>query len=74
MSQPLIETDRKLNNYRRSSSTPRWVKVFLVITIIVALLVGIMVLTDGHGPSRHSPSENDSTGHKSPLQHEMPLP
>ncbi len=35
--------------------TPRWVKVFGIIAIVVALLVVIMLLT-GHGPGRHTPS------------------
>ena len=35
--------------------TPRWVKVFGIIAIVVVLLVVIMLLT-GHGPGRHAPS------------------
>ncbi|HLM22692.1 MAG TPA: hypothetical protein VK390_14355 [Propionibacteriaceae bacterium] len=33
--------------------TPRWVKVFGIIAIVVILLVVIMLLT-GHGPGRHT--------------------
>jgi hypothetical protein len=38
--------------------TPRWVKVFGIITLIVVLLVVVMMLAGGgnHGPSRHMPS------------------
>ena len=34
--------------------TPRWVKAFGIIAIVVALLVVFMLLT-GHGPGRHTP-------------------
>jgi hypothetical protein len=34
--------------------TPRWVKVFGIIAIVVVLLVVFMLLT-GHGPGRHTP-------------------
>ena len=39
--------------------TPRWVKVFGIIVIILALLVGIIIFTGiggQHGPGRHMPS------------------
>ena len=36
--------------------TPRWVKVFGIIAIVVVLLVVIMLLT-GHGTGRHIPSD-----------------
>ncbi len=37
-------------------STPRWVKVFGIIALVLGLLVGIMLLTGGeHGPGRHLP-------------------
>ena len=38
--------------------TPRWVKVFGIIALVLALLVGIIVLTGvggEHGPGRHLP-------------------
>jgi len=46
--------------------TPRWVKVFGIITLIVVLLVVIMMLAGGgnHGPSRHMPSGD--AGHLMP--------
>jgi len=39
----------------RPPGTPRWVKVFGLIAIVVVLLIAIMLLT-GHGPGRHTPS------------------
>jgi hypothetical protein len=36
--------------------TPRWVKVFGIIVIVLVLLVGIMMLSGGHGPGAHAPS------------------
>ena len=42
-------------------STPRWVKVLGVITIVLILLVGIMLLTGEHGPGRHMPPVEHST-------------
>jgi hypothetical protein len=38
-----------------STGTPRWVKVFGVILIVLLLLVGIMLLGGGHGPGAHTP-------------------
>lgn len=38
------------------ASTPRWVKVFGIIALILVLLVGIMMLSSGHGPGAHMPS------------------
>jgi ABC-type transporter Mla subunit MlaD len=40
--------------------TPRWVKVFGIIGIVVVLLVSIILVTGvggpgGHGPGRHTP-------------------
>ena len=41
-------------------STPRWVKVFGIIFIVVVLLVVAMMFIGGgeHGPGRHTPSGN----------------
>ncbi len=40
-----------------TTSTPRWVKVFGVLIIVLILLVGIMVLGGGHGPGAHISSD-----------------
>jgi hypothetical protein len=38
-----------------TSGTPRWVKVFGIVALVVILLVVIMLLTGGnHGPGRHT--------------------
>ena len=37
--------------------TPRWIKVFGIIAIVVVLLVVFMLLT-GHGPGRHTLSDD----------------
>lgn len=43
-----------------TTSTPRWVKVFGIITILLILLVVIMMFFSGgkHGPGRHLPSSS----------------
>ncbi|MCC7165549.1 MAG: hypothetical protein IT331_23835 [Anaerolineae bacterium] len=54
MSQTQLEPDRG-----SAPGTPRWVKVFGIIVIIVVLPVGIVMLTGlggQHGPARHAPS------------------
>ena len=43
-----------------TSGTPRWVKVFGIVALVVVLLFVILVLTGGgagHGPSRHAQSD-----------------
>ena len=41
-----------------SPGTPRWMKVFAIIALIVVVLVAIVMVAGGgtHGPSRHIPS------------------
>jgi putative copper export protein len=39
-----------------STITPRWVKVFAALFVVLLLLVGIMMLGGGHGPGAHVPS------------------
>ena len=64
--------------------TPRWVKVFGIIAVVVVLLFVILLLTRGpggrgHGPGRHtggdggntplsSVTQGDAGGHTSPVQ------
>ena len=38
-------------------STPRWVKIFGTVLVILILLVGAMILLGGHGPGAHVPSD-----------------
>jgi hypothetical protein len=43
------------SRYDDTTGTPRWVKVFGIIALVVALLVFVMLLIGGgdHGPQRH---------------------
>ena len=47
---------------RSPYSTPRWVKVFVIITLVLVLLV-VVILASGvggdHGPGRHLPIGNN---------------
>ena len=45
--------------------TPRWVKMFGIIAIVLVLLIALMLLT-GHGPGRHN-SSGDTGGHVTPF-------
>jgi hypothetical protein len=42
-------------DHESSIGTPRWVKVFGIMAIVVVLLFGIMLIAGGghHGPGRH---------------------
>jgi len=43
-------------------TTPRWVKVMAIVSIVAVLLVGILLLTaGGHGPGRHSGAGADTS-------------
>jgi hypothetical protein len=33
--------------------TPRWVKVSVIATLVLIVLIIVMLLVGGHGPSRH---------------------
>jgi hypothetical protein len=48
---------------------PRWVKVFGIVAIVLALAVVIVLLVSGgqHGPGRHVPGGGG--GHTLPIQH-----
>jgi hypothetical protein len=37
-----------------AAGTPRWVKIFGVIALVLVVLFVVLLLTGGHGPSRHS--------------------
>ena len=52
------------------TSTPRWVKVFGIITFVVVLVVVVMLLIGGeHGPSRHLPGGDTPGDHTPPTEH-----
>jgi hypothetical protein len=55
MAEPPASPDHDVDSTR----TPRWVKVFGIIAVVVVLLFVIMLLTGGagrHGPERHTGS------------------
>ncbi len=50
---------------RDGTATPRWVKVFGIIALIIVLLFAVLEFTrgpGGHGPARHLPSSEVSGG------------
>lgn len=50
MADPPLDPDSN-----EDTSTPRWVKVFGIIALVVVLLFVILLLTRGpHGPGRHT--------------------
>jgi hypothetical protein len=50
--------------------TPRWVKVFGIIAIVVIVLILVMLIAGGeHGPSRHQPGGGNPEGHTPPVRH-----
>jgi hypothetical protein len=40
-----------------ATSTPLWVKVFGVIVVLLTLMLGVMLLSGGHGPGAHMSSD-----------------
>jgi hypothetical protein len=52
--------DTHMANLRPYPGTPRWVKLSGIMVVIVILLVGIILLTGGHGPGRHMQPGGDS--------------
>jgi hypothetical protein len=68
MSQAHVEPDRKSTS-SMPPRTPRWVKIFAIITIILILLLVVLTLIDGgggHGPGRHT-SPSDAGGDTAPV-------
>jgi hypothetical protein len=62
----------------RYPGTPRWVKVLGIISLVVVVLLGIMLLSGGHGPWRHmssgessgaTPSVSAAEAHTPPMGH-----
>lgn len=51
-----------------TAGTPRWVKVFGIIALVVIVLVVVMLIAGrgGHGPGRHSPGGDGSGGQTGP--------
>jgi hypothetical protein len=60
MADPPTSSDTsEVSNQDLTTNTPRWVKVFGILAIVVALLFVVMLLAGGgrHGPSRHGVSD-----------------
>ncbi len=52
--------------------TPRWVKVFAVIAVVVILVFVVLLLTGSdHGPARHT-GPGDGKGHRPPAAGHAP--
>ena len=52
-----------------TARTPRWVKVFAAIALVLAVLFVVLKVTGvggSHGPSRHNPGSDTPTGHTGP--------
>jgi hypothetical protein len=61
MLEPPQHPDTNERNPPPSTATPRWVKVFAIVTILVIVLVVVLLLAGGHSPSRHSSSAGGGT-------------
>ena len=58
-----------------ATGTPRWVKVFGAISLVVVLLVVILLFTGGgsHGPSRHTGGDGGDPAPSSVTEHTPPV-
>jgi hypothetical protein len=61
----------------RTAGTPRWVKVFGIIALIVAVLLVVMLIAGrgGHGPGRHAAGDDGvrhHIGHLPGVTHQQP--
>jgi hypothetical protein len=54
--------------------TPRWVKAFGLVALVVVLLFLVVLIVGGgeHGPGRHSPAGGTSPGSETPGAHTGP--
>jgi hypothetical protein len=58
--------------------TPRWVKVFGAVALVIVVLFVILLVSGrggGHGPGRHAPGSGTSGGHTGPppgVTHQQP--
>jgi hypothetical protein len=71
MSQTPVKPDRE-----SPPSTPRWVKVFVIIALVLVLLFVVIMFTGiggEHGPGRHMPS-GDASGYIPPIEQEVQQP
>lgn len=57
------------------SGTPRWVKVFGVIALVLVVLIGVMLVAGGeHGPGRHTLPVSVTEIHTPPVEHQGQQP
>ena len=58
------------------AGTPRWVKVFGLIALVVVLLFLVVLVVGGgeHGPGRHTPAGASSPSSQTPGEHTAPPP
>ena len=68
-----MSQNHERHNRKSTTSTPRWVKVFVIIAItLVLLFVILMLIIPGeHGPGRHI-LPGDAGGHALPINPEVP--
>jgi hypothetical protein len=73
MSQTHTESD-----YALTYSTPRWVKIFGIVALVLVMLIAVVLITGlggEHGPGRHTPpieqelQPDDPVDHTPPIQH-----
>jgi hypothetical protein len=55
-------------NDNQTAGTPRWVKVFGIVTLVLVVVVVVMLIAGrgGHGPGRHAPGGDGSGTHTGP--------
>jgi hypothetical protein len=67
--------DRGVGPDRRSTTgTPRWVKVFGIVALVLVLLFLVLLLTGNHGPGRHSSGGGRDTASRSSVEHGLQQP
>jgi hypothetical protein len=73
MSDSSFDRDPDVGGEPGPTGTPRWVKVFGVVALVLVLIVIVGLVTGGHGPSRHMPSGDAGTSPGSaPPDHKPP--
>lgn len=60
-------SDRPGEPQPAAAGTPRWVKAFGIVALVLIVVFFVVMLIDrgGHGPSRHAPG-GDNGGHTGP--------
>jgi hypothetical protein len=65
---PVSPDPRVIPDRGAPPSTPGWVKAFGIIALVLAILVGILLLSGEHGPGRHMQPASTTAEH-TPMQH-----